>query len=127
VFFFCLQNIQSIFNIAQPTFNINKVEIYKTNYKPIREMPKITKQFHFFLVIIPFFFLSLNSFAQQRINNVTGKATANTGEVIQGVSVNVEGTEKGTITDTSGVYKIKDVADAATRVINYVGFTTRRV
>ncbi|HEY5370152.1 MAG TPA: carboxypeptidase-like regulatory domain-containing protein, partial [Hanamia sp.] len=90
-------------------------------------MAKTTKQFHFFLVIIPFFFLSLNSFAQQRIKNVTGKVTANTGEVIQGVSVNVEGTEKGTITDTSGVYKIKDVTDAATLVFSHVGFTTRRV
>ncbi|HEY4784683.1 MAG TPA: carboxypeptidase-like regulatory domain-containing protein, partial [Bacteroidales bacterium] len=65
-----------------------------------------------------------NAIMQQK---VTGTVTdASTGEPLPGVSVQVEGTSIGTITDIKGKYSIEAPKDAILS-FSFVGFTTERV
>lgn len=55
---------------------------------------------------------------------VTGTVTDNTGEALVGASVNLEGSNKGTLTDGNGAYRL-ELADTEMRgslVFNYVGY-----
>ncbi|MDF7816633.1 TonB-dependent receptor [Runella sp. MFBS21] len=75
----------------------------------------------FILALVMFF--SSTSFAQK---TVQGKVTGQEGEVLAGVSVTVKGTTRGTTTDGEGNYKV-DVANTATLVFSYIGYTAKEV
>ncbi len=75
----------------------------------------------FILALVMFF--SSTSFAQKAIQ---GKVTGQDGEALAGVSVAVKGTTKGTTTDGEGNYKL-DVANNATLVFSYIGYTAKEV
>lgn len=75
----------------------------------------------FILALVMFF--SSTSFAQKAIQ---GKVTGQEGEALAGVSVAVKGTTKGTTTDGEGNYKL-DVANNATLVFSYIGYTAKEV
>lgn len=75
----------------------------------------------FILALVMFF--SSTSFAQK---TVQGKVTGQEGEALAGVSVAVKGTTKGTTTDGNGSYKL-DVAESATLVFSYIGYTAKEV
>ncbi len=64
--------------------------------------------------------ISLVSFAQQPIS-VQGKVTNEKGEPIQNASVSVSGSEKGTLTNTGGEFKINAPANGKL-VISYIGY-----
>lgn len=57
---------------------------------------------------------------------VTGKITDATGQGIAGVSVSVKGTQRGTTTNTAGVFSI-DVNKGETLVFSAVGYTAQEV
>ncbi|MEH0152512.1 SusC/RagA family TonB-linked outer membrane protein [Limibacter armeniacum] len=67
--------------------------------------------------------LTLSAFAQERM--VTGTVTNNQGEALIGVSVLVQGTTKGTITDLDGKYKVKLQENESFLVFSYLGFDSQ--
>ncbi len=67
--------------------------------------------------------LNLSAFAQQ---TVSGKITDKTGEGLQGVTVRVQGTTTGTITDIDGNFTLSAPEDAILEVSS-VGFTTQLI
>ncbi|MGN6531207.1 MAG: carboxypeptidase-like regulatory domain-containing protein, partial [Ginsengibacter sp.] len=56
---------------------------------------------------------------------IQGKVTDVNGNPLTGVSVNIEGTTKGTATDADGQFSI-DAGDNATLVFSFVGYKSHR-
>jgi TonB-linked SusC/RagA family outer membrane protein len=79
--------------------------------------------------ILPFVFatlISFISFAQQR--TVTGKVIhQQTNEPIQGVTVNVKGTDRSTSTGVDGSFSISVPNNQAVLVFSYVGFASQEM
>jgi TonB-dependent starch-binding outer membrane protein SusC len=78
-----------------------------------------------FLPIFLLLFLSSMAFSQRKI---TGKVIAgddNTG--LPGATVQVKGTDKGSITDENGAYSLDLPADANTLVVSSVGYLTQEL
>ena len=60
--------------------------------------------------------------------DISGVVTsADDGVPLPGVSIQVEGTQQGAITDFDGNYTLQNVAAEGTLVFSYIGFTTQRV
>lgn len=76
-----------------------------------------------FLLLI-FLIASAGLFAQQI--EVTGNVTDDQGNTLPGVSIVIEGTSRGTVTDLDGNFSIS-VSSGGTLVFSFVGYTTRRV
>lgn len=71
------------------------------------------------------YFLNYNSrppVYKMSANSVSGKVSDNTGEPLVGVSVNVEGTTIGTVTDIDGNYTITIPHNASQITYSYIGF-----
>ena len=66
---------------------------------------------------------SVNVSAQQMIS---GKVIDDVGEALIGVSVTVQGTDMGTITDVDGSFSLQAASDAVLQV-SYIGYDTRTV
>jgi TonB-linked SusC/RagA family outer membrane protein len=64
-------------------------------------------------------------FAQQR--TITGKVTAEGEGPVPGVTVVVQGTTVGTLTDMSGVYSIKVQGPSSVLVFSFVGYQSKEV
>ncbi|HAQ17871.1 MAG TPA: SusC/RagA family TonB-linked outer membrane protein [Prolixibacteraceae bacterium] len=64
-------------------------------------------------------------FAQQR--TITGKVTAEGEGPVPGVTVVVQGTTVGTITDMSGTYSIRVQGPSSVLVFSFVGYQTREI
>lgn len=74
------------------------------------------------------FAAGLNTYAQAPPVNITGKVTNENGEPMQGVSVLIAGTSKGTTTNSSGQYSLPVSGDKKIVLeISSVGFQTRTV
>lgn len=58
---------------------------------------------------------------------IKGKVTDNSGQPLFGVSVKVDGTDRGTVTNENGEFSLVDIADGATLVFSYIGFSTQKV
>lgn len=72
-------------------------------------------------VILSLLLLCFTVVAQDRIN-VSGTVTdKTTGETLIGVSIRVNGTTTGTVTDISGKYELSNIARGSTLTISYVG------
>lgn len=68
----------------------------------------------------------VNAVMQQ--NNVTGTITdANTGELLTGVSIVVEGTLIGTASDVNGKYSLNVTQKNASLVFSFVGYITEKI
>ena len=66
-------------------------------------------------------------FAQGGVQ-ISGMITDNTGEPLPGATVNVKGTNVGTIADSNGKYSINNVPNRnAVLVFSFVGFTTQEI
>ncbi|KKK77136.1 hypothetical protein LCGC14_2856640, partial [marine sediment metagenome] len=65
------------------------------------------------------------SYAQDR--SVTGTVIDDAGDGIPGVSIIVQGTTTGAITDLDGKYTLNVPAEATTLLYSYVGMTTQQV
>jgi TonB-linked SusC/RagA family outer membrane protein len=68
-----------------------------------------------------------NGWAIKTEHPVRGKITDNSGKVLAGVSVMVEGTTIGTTTDVNGEYELKSVPDDAGLVFSSVGYNVLKV
>ena len=66
---------------------------------------------------------------QNNIMNIDVKGTVkdNSGKPLQGVSVVVEGTTKGTMTNSSGEYELNAVDENATLIFSYIGYIVQNV
>ncbi len=82
------------------------------------------KDLRYFLVLF-FLAFSLQIFAQEKI--VTGKVVDENGAPLPGVTVLVEGTQNGTITDVDGKYSLKCNSDEDVLLFTFIGFTTQKV
>lgn len=83
------------------------------------------KKIAFFFSIL-LFMGTMASFAQTRI--VTGTVTsAEDGQPVPGVSIVVQGTTLGTVTDLDGNYSLQVPQDAQTLVFSFVGMATQEV
>ncbi len=82
------------------------------------------KDLRYFLVLF-FLAFSLQIFAQEKI--VTGKVVDEKGVPLPGVTVLVEGTQNGTITDVDGKYSLKFDSDGDVMIFTFIGFTTQKV
>jgi TonB-linked SusC/RagA family outer membrane protein len=76
------------------------------------------------------FIVCLSSFdlsAQGNQNQVTGKVSDNTGQLMPGVTVVVKGSLQGAVTDLNGEYLLKAVPVNSTLVFSFVGMKTIEV
>jgi len=74
-------------------------------------------------MLLLFLGVSFGAFAQSAL---TGKVTDQTGEPIIGASVKMKGTNLGTITDVSGVFKLNGTGKG-TIVISYIGYQPQEI
>lgn len=74
--------------------------------------------------VLPLLLISFSAYAQTRI--IGGKVTDTTGLPLPGVNVTVQGTHRGTATDSNGNYSIS-VDRLDTLVFTYVGMLTQRI
>ncbi len=79
-----------------------------------------------FLNGIFFFFVSITTLQAQK-HSVKGKVTDSTGIGLEDVSVNINGSAKGTTTNANGEYSIDEVLDNASLVFSNVGFVTQSI
>ncbi len=68
---------------------------------------------------------SLTLYNQQQRLSVSGRVTDSSGAPVPGVSVIVEGTTIGTITDAEGRYSIKDIQKDANLLFSFVGMKSQ--
>ncbi len=79
-----------------------------------------------FLAIFLWCFLPINAFAQER--EVTGKVfDKENGEPIPGVSIVIEGTSNGTITNVDGEYSIKVNSADAKLTFSFIGYENQTI
>lgn len=84
------------------------------------KIPKnLWKSFSFFLLF--FSFLEIN--AQNK--SVTGTVTDTNNEALIGVTIQVQGTTKGTVTDYDGKYMIPDIPGDAKILVSYIGMQSQ--
>ncbi len=61
------------------------------------------------------------------IRKLTGKVTDEKGEALPGVTVVIQGTNKGTITDADGNYTMQNISSGQTLVFSFIGMQSRKV
>jgi TonB-dependent SusC/RagA subfamily outer membrane receptor len=84
------------------------------------KIPKnLWKSFSFFLLF--FSFLEIN--AQNK--SITGTVTDTNNEALIGVTIQVQGTTKGTVTDYDGKYMIPDIPGDAKILVSYIGMQSQ--
>ncbi|WP_044212171.1 SusC/RagA family TonB-linked outer membrane protein [Saccharicrinis fermentans] len=66
-----------------------------------------------------------NNAQQQKV--ISGKVTDNYGGLLPGVTVQIKGTTRGTITDADGNYIIQNVGNDAVLIFSFIGMVTREV
>src|SRR6202047_5008916 len=76
-------------------------------------------------LLLTFLLLYIISFGQQKIL-INGVVTSETGNPLQGVSILVRGSEKGTITDDKGQFSL-DVPQSGTVVFSIIGYEPKQV
>ncbi|MFT7376813.1 MAG: TonB-linked SusC/RagA family outer membrane protein [Sphingobacteriales bacterium] len=70
-------------------------------------------------------FLHLKITAQN--NDVSGVVKTTNDEPLPGVSVQIKGTNVGTLSDAQGVYKISPQSGGATIIVSYIGFVSQEI
>lgn len=79
-----------------------------------------------FLLLTLFTVAGLSLFGQSR--TITGRVTdADNGEYIAGVTILLEGTMNGTVTDTEGKYSLNVPEEGGTLVFSFIGYETQKV
>ena len=74
-----------------------------------------------FTVILPLLFICVPLLAQKKVNVKGTVRDKDTNETLIGVSVKVEGTSTGTITNFDGFYQLSDIPENSTLIFSYVG------
>jgi len=89
----------------------------------MKKMLKLSKCLAFiFLYLLP---LAVNG--QNRAVTIAGKVTDSKGETLIGVTIQVQGTTHGTMTDLNGEYKLSNVPVNSRLVVSYVGMQTQTI
>ncbi|TDE18715.1 TonB-dependent receptor [Dyadobacter psychrotolerans] len=65
--------------------------------------------------------------AEKADRNVSGKVTDEKGEGLPGVSIVVKGTQRGTTTDTKGVFELSLPEGDATLIFSFVGYLSQEI
>jgi len=65
--------------------------------------------------------------AKQQPKPISGKVTGSNGEPIPGVTVVIDGTSKGTITDSDGNYILKGLTGKSVLIFSFVGMKTQKI
>ena len=78
-----------------------------------------------FCLLCSFILISLISFGQQK-TLVSGVVTTESSSPLQGVSVTVKGTVKGTITDSKGAF-VLEVPRSGIVIFSFIGYEPRQV
>ncbi|MES2767392.1 MAG: TonB-dependent receptor [Bacteroidota bacterium] len=88
----------------------------------VNSLIRLIACFSLFLTVVP------PAFAQE-VGTIQGKVTdAETGELMRGATVAVEGTKKGAYSDVKGTFTVKNVPPGTyTLKISYVGYDTRTI
>jgi TonB-linked SusC/RagA family outer membrane protein len=68
-----------------------------------------------------------SGFVQQQQRTVSGKVTDASGEPLPGVSIVIEGTTQGTVTNADGEYTLTNLSPDATLVFSFVGMRTQEI
>ena len=76
------------------------------------------------IIILLCMVTSLCSYAQK---DISGKITNKAGEPLPGVTILVQGTNKGVASDFSGDYLIRDVDENTILLFSYLGFATQEI
>lgn len=85
---------------------------------------KINRPLFFTFWLLAFLQFSLIAFAQTKI---TGKVTGRDGNPIPGVTIIIEGTNQGTITDAGGNYEITVTPKSRNLVFSFVGMVSQTI
>lgn len=80
----------------------------------------------FFLCILAFF-CQIPGIAIAQNFNVEGSITDEAKETLIGVSIRIKNTDKGTITNSDGRYKLPNVPQGSTLVFSYIGYQNKEV
>jgi len=83
----------------------------------------LTLKFHLLMILL--LAIQAYAFAQPRI--IKGTVTAESGEALIGVSVQIQGTTIGTITSADGTYSIEVPPDSETLIFSFIGMETLEV
>jgi len=62
-----------------------------------------------------------------KVIDITGSITDETGKGIPGASIKIKGKDQGTLADENGNFKLTGVADGAILVVSYLGYQTKEV
>lgn len=73
------------------------------------------------------FFLSFSSSIFAQAERVSGTVKDAGGKGIEGASINLKGTDKGTVTDKLGNYTLKVAGSDAVLVYSFVGYVTQEI
>lgn len=60
-------------------------------------------------------------------NSITGRATDSNGEPLPGVTIQIKGTNLGTVTQSDGTYRLTLPANATSLIFSFVGMTSREI
>ena len=75
-----------------------------------------------FLIVLT---VLMHSMAQN--STITGNVASVTGEVVPGVSIQIKGTNLGTVTDAKGFYKINVNGEKTVLVVSSTGFASQTI
>ena len=82
----------------------------------------------FISLLSTFIFIIIGTVSASAANPIKGVVTdAKSNEALIGVSIKVEGSSVGTITDTNGAFKIEAPSANPVLVVSYIGYTTQKV
>jgi TonB-linked outer membrane protein, SusC/RagA family len=102
---------------------LNPKQIMNINFSP----KHINKKLPLLLLLIFSFVLVIPSQILAQGTVVSGKITSSTGDPLQGVSVQVKGSKKGTSTDNNGQFSLSVPSPDATLVVTSAGYTRMEV
>jgi TonB-linked SusC/RagA family outer membrane protein len=63
----------------------------------------------------------------QQVREISGKVTEEDGAGLPGVSIVIEGTSIGTVTDVDGKYVLAVTSDESVLIFSFIGYTTQKV
>ena len=82
----------------------------------------------FISLLSTFIFIIIGTVSASAANPVKGVVTdAKSNEALIGVSIKVEGSSVGTITDTNGAFRIETPTANSVLVVSYIGYNTQKV
>lgn len=124
-------NYQFFYNDNMSSMPVNAVKVKKVNINQLLDRLFEGKNI-LYKVVGKVIYLSQKEVAkpsttpqEQRMFTVTGRVTDAQGNPLQGVSIQVRGTTKGTVTDAEGRYVVVSEIPHPRLVYSYVGYRTK--